>query len=419
MRDRVKLLLILSLTLLCHNSYSIDIIWYRISKSNLTYITVIIPYGSSQDPAEKMGMAHLMEHLFFRQSGLKRSLDYLAVRYNAVTRWEWIEFHFSLPTENLNSTLKLIISALMNPSITEEGFLTERQVVITEMKLRSKLGNSQAVSKLLSALGFPENEGGSPDTLSKIKFKDELRLMQTFLPQGKILVFSAREPALETFSLREFPKFAGDTLKMKTSMTTDKVKDIAVSPSVTSERDVILSVKSSDISNPILMIGYRVPGTCEDLKAALTFDLIGLLLAGQISSLSTNLKLEGLITGSEVSYPTRTGDSYMILIYHLTSKEVIDKVINRFDEYLKEITGEGNGKRWETDLELVKHYLRYNYIMMSDDPESLAGNVTFWVGLNLPHMHYNYPKFVNSVTPADVREVMRKYMRWRVILKVE
>src|SRR4030042_327796 len=89
------------------------------------------------------GISHLFEHLMFRGSEtlgpeeFSRILQAKGGEINAFTTRDHTSYFENLPSEHLELGLQLEADRLAHLKLNEENFQTERQVVISERKLRS------------------------------------------------------------------------------------------------------------------------------------------------------------------------------------------------------------------------------------------------------------------------------------------
>ncbi len=146
-------------------------------------ISVWLPFGSNQDPVEKQGMAHLLEHLYMsRNRKFKTEVEYLkylesnSISFNAFTSTEWMVFYFIMPAAAMQSAAKIFLDTFYDPGFGEEDLKKQRQVVLNE-SLENESDTSNYLFRLMSRAFFKDpamhkDFYGTEKTLSAIMLKD-------------------------------------------------------------------------------------------------------------------------------------------------------------------------------------------------------------------------------------------------------
>jgi predicted Zn-dependent peptidase len=94
--------------------------------------------GSRDETAEVCGVTHFLEHMIFkgtpRRSALQVNADFdrIGADYNAFTSEENTVFHATILPEYLPQAMDLL-SDILRPSLREEDFTTEKEVIINEI----------------------------------------------------------------------------------------------------------------------------------------------------------------------------------------------------------------------------------------------------------------------------------------------
>jgi|GEM_PF-5221778 len=108
-------------------------------------IATIHDAGSADEPEDQAGLAHLVEHLWFRSTyaDLPQVRDVqaqLGCWDNASTTFEVTDYVTTCPTSALDAVLRLESLRLTNPlaGVTEAGFATERETVRNELRMRTE-----------------------------------------------------------------------------------------------------------------------------------------------------------------------------------------------------------------------------------------------------------------------------------------
>lgn len=135
--------------------------------------------GSKNELPGITGISHLFEHLMFRGTEalgpeeFARRLQSKGGEINAFTTKDHTSYFENLPTEHLELALQLEADRLQNLKLDEENFQTEREVVISERKLRSVDSPFGLVEEQLFATAYTQH----PYTWPVIGWDQDLRRM--------------------------------------------------------------------------------------------------------------------------------------------------------------------------------------------------------------------------------------------------
>ncbi len=119
--------------------------------------------GSRHELPGITGISHLFEHLMFRGTEelgpeeFSRILQAKGGEINAFTTKDHTSYFENLPSEHLELAVRLEADRLKNLKLDEENFQTERQVVISERKLRSVDSPFGLVEEQLYAAAYTQH----------------------------------------------------------------------------------------------------------------------------------------------------------------------------------------------------------------------------------------------------------------------
>ncbi|MCB9743018.1 MAG: insulinase family protein [Alphaproteobacteria bacterium] len=165
-------------------------------------ITTVIDRGSSHDPAGLEGIAHLVEHLWFRSvqgEGMPKVWNVLAelgASLNASTAQDWTNYMTVAPKEALPVLLELEAKRLTNTvdGVTEEIVSTEREIVRNELRLRYENTGGSAFFYVWDKL-YPQGHPyarmgiGTHDSLNAIRLTDvQSFVAKNYVPENTTIV---------------------------------------------------------------------------------------------------------------------------------------------------------------------------------------------------------------------------------------
>jgi len=158
---------------------------YMVDPSHPTVtITSVVGSGGTADPDAKEGLAHLVEHLWFRsaQEGypdVQVATDELGAWANASTTLDDTTYKTVGPASEVDTLLALEVARLQNPmqGISQSILDTEREVVRNELRERYENSSAVGLSELRQRV-FPADHpynrsiAGSHETLDHLTLDD-------------------------------------------------------------------------------------------------------------------------------------------------------------------------------------------------------------------------------------------------------
>lgn len=113
---------------------------YEHRNGDLTSFSIGFDAGAFMEDDTSIGAAHFLEHMVFKgttsksEDEINNILDELFVFNNAMTNYPYVIYYGTTLKEDFEKGFKLYSDILLNPIMSEEGFFTERDVVIQESK---------------------------------------------------------------------------------------------------------------------------------------------------------------------------------------------------------------------------------------------------------------------------------------------
>ena len=112
---------------------------YKHSPSNITHTCFLVNAGARDEPQQKDGLAHFIEHLLFKQTERRSTnqilnrLELVGADLNAYTTKEYTCIHASLLKQHLERTLDLFEDILFHSTFPQEELVKERSVILDEI----------------------------------------------------------------------------------------------------------------------------------------------------------------------------------------------------------------------------------------------------------------------------------------------
>jgi zinc protease len=172
--------------------------------AHLPIVSLQVHYqvGSRHELPGITGISHLFEHMMFRGTEtlgpeeFSRILQAKGGEINAFTTKDHTSYFENLPAEHLELGLKLEADRLKNLKLDEESFQPERQVVISERKLRSVDSPFGLVLEELYAAAYTQHPYNWPvigwnQDLQRMTLKDCQKYYQEHYHPGNMTIIVA------------------------------------------------------------------------------------------------------------------------------------------------------------------------------------------------------------------------------------
>lgn len=295
--------------------------------------------GSIFETEEEYGIAHVIEHMLFKEGGkteLIKELEFHGAEINAYTSKEYICFEMHALSSKLEEFLPKFLQLFLNPLFDINELTLEKNVVVQELKEDKddhEVNGLEYIFKNNFDAKLGHSIGGSVSSVKKFKKETLEKYYQRFLTPNRMILSVAsgkKLDSLETILQREM-------LPVKT-----KVK----APFRLGQSDKIGKLNhfknhlSRKMENNILMFSFNG----VSLQSRYFYELLvldELLFAGLSSKLFTLLREElGLVygLGSAINSFVKTGN--YIMIFNTSPKNTLlvkNEVLGLLDYYCENL----------------------------------------------------------------------------------
>lgn len=136
-------------------------LFIHLPNTKATSIQVWFRAGSALEEKDNQGIAHFLEHMFFKgtvlrpNNGLAKEVDAFGGEFNAFTSFDYTCYYINAPMANLVQSTDILIDMVSNPQFLESDLIPEREVVQEEFK-RSQDNPQQYNFQLMQQHSFPK-----------------------------------------------------------------------------------------------------------------------------------------------------------------------------------------------------------------------------------------------------------------------
>jgi len=135
--------------------------------ADIVAIYLFVGVGVRYEAPDQLGYAHFQEHMLFKGTDrfgpgyVDRTVEGVGGRSNAVTSFDYTEFHLLLPSEATATGIELLADMALRSSFAPEEVAREREVIFEEARIEQDNPRS-AVVRQLYGLVFAGNPYGRP-----------------------------------------------------------------------------------------------------------------------------------------------------------------------------------------------------------------------------------------------------------------
>jgi zinc protease len=370
---------------------------------------LLIRAGTSSDPREKLGLAHLAASLLdqgtktMSAEEMNDAVDFIGGAMGAGAGTDLTFLNMVVMKDSFDTGLKMLSEMARQPAFAPEEIERQRQQMLSGQKVSLEdpgyIANS-VFDRLVYGFhpyGMPEN--GTPQTLARLT-RDDLVAFHTrfFLPNNAILAIVGDVTAPEAFAAAK--KIFGDWQKR------DLPAQTFVGPPDPTRRVIVVN-KPDAVQTEVRVGHIGIPRTHPDYMAV---NLAIRILGGEGSNrLHQVLRTErGLTYGAQANMDTlkESGDFEAETNTRSDATgEVLRLIVDEFWRLQRERVG-------ERELDGAKAYLTGSFPLTIETPESIAMQVVnaLFYGLPLQELQ-NFRERVNAVTPDDIQRVAKALLR--------
>jgi len=370
---------------------------------------LLIRAGTSSDPREKLGLAHLAASLLdqgtktMSAEEMNDAVDFIGGAMGAGAGTDLTFLNMVVMKDSFDTGLKMLSDMARQPAFAPEEIERQRQQMLSGQKVSLEdpgyIANS-VFDRLVYGFhpyGMPEN--GTPQTLARLT-RDDLVAFHNrfFMPNNAILAIVGDVTAPEAFAAAK--KIFGDWQKR------DLPAQTFIGPPDPTRRVIVVN-KPDAVQTEVRVGHIGIPRTHPDYMAV---NLAIRILGGEGSNrLHQVLRTErGLTYGAQANMDTlkESGDFEAETNTRSDATgEVLRLIVDEFWRLQRERVG-------ERELDGAKAYLTGSFPLTIETPEAIAMQVVnaLFYGLPLRELQ-NFRERVNAVTPDDIQRVAKALLR--------
>lgn len=372
--------------------------------------------GSSYEHDGMTGISHVLEHLMFKGTERYPAGEFSRIvareggEENAFTGRDYTAYYQTLANDRLPVALELESDRMRNLLLQESEFLKEVEVVKEERRLRTEDQPNAQVSEQFNAAAFMVSPYRHPvigwmDDLNSMQIGDLRRWYRAwYAPNNATLVVVGDVDPAAVHRLAQ--RYFGDIKVEELEPVKSRQEPIQYG-----EKRIRVRVPARQ---PYLMMGYKTPVLAampESWEPYALEVLSALMSTGDSSRLQRNL-----VRGAEVAAAVDSDYSLFNRLPELWSVDAIPAPGQSMEKLEAAIQRELEQLRSELvpedELDRVRKQVIANQVYQQDSVfyQAMLIGMLETVGLDWRLLE-QYPARIAAVTPEQVREVARRYLK--------
>ena len=413
-----KTLLITSI-LLCANLtwgagaqvYKLDngqtVVIQEVKNNPIVTIDTWIKTGSVDEDDSNSGVAHFLEHLFFKGTKnhapgeFDKILETKGAITNAATSKDFTHYYITIPSKDFDLAMELHADMLLNPMIPRNEMEKERKVVLEEINKDSNSPQKklyESIDKMLyTSHPYKRRVIGRSDVIETI----------------------TRDKVLEFYNAHYSPSnmvtlVVGD---VDTNYALNKIKDVFKGSIKKSEKNVYTkeqqlteqkkNVEYTDTQSGYLLIGFRSTSITD--KDSYAMDVLSTILGeGRSSILNQVLKEKKRLAFSVGAGNMTYRDDG---IFYISANFEPDKCKSVQDTIFNEIKKIQDKGVTDEQLTLAKNLIERTTYYSRESVSNISNEIGYTMALTRDIKFYdNYLQNIKNVSADNVKRVANKYL---------
>ena len=396
-----------------YTSFKLDngqtIIIKEVHDNAIVTIDTWIKTGSINETDKNNGVAHFLEHLFFKGTTnhptgeFDRILESKGAITNAATSKDFTHYYITLPSCYFKTALELHTDMLLNPLIPRKELEKERKVVLEEISKTLDNPENKLYENMIGAFyqthPYKRKVIGKKEIIENISREDIMDFYNTWYnPSNMITVVVGDIDTQETIALIKKNFNCKETKKNKMPIyRMDKYIDKQIQIET-----------NGKVKTGYMMIGFR--GISQENRSdSYALDVLATILGdGRSSKLYQSIKEQKQLAYSiSAGHASMKDDSILFIRANFipNNKEKLQKAI------FYELQKIANGTFDEQDISTAKSIIERDTFYARESTSNIANELGYTTLVYGDSKYYDeYINNIKKVTKADIVKVAKKYL---------
>ncbi|PSO56495.1 MAG: peptidase M16 [Cyanobacteria bacterium QH_8_48_120] len=388
----------------------LTVIHQHIPATPVVVADVWVHAGTSAEPDEWAGMAHFLEHMIFKGTkhlapgAFDEVIENCGGMTNAATSYDYAHFFLTTAAPYLGETLPCLADILLHPTIPDEEFAREREVVLEEIRASNDepewLGFQTLCQSLYQRHPYGRSILGTEAQL-KERSPNQMRCFHGthYQPENISIALVGgieQESALSLVD-RSFEQFS---VRSECPPTTAEAE-----PPLTGIRRNELRLPQ--IEQARLLMAWMGPSV-EQLQDAFGLEVLSVVLSeGRSSRLVRELREEKQLVQDIASGFSLQRDSSLFTITALLAPEEVEEVEKIICDRLSLLQAKPVS---EAELNRAQRLLCNDFAFSTETPGQLAGLYGYYNTIATAELSVAYPHRIQQLQPSDLQRTANQYL---------
>lgn len=377
----------------------------------IVIIDTWIKTGSVNETDENNGVAHFLEHLFFKGTSkhppkeFDQILESKGAITNAATSKDFTHYYILIPSQYFELALDLHSDMLLNPLVPRKELEKERKVVIEEIAKNNDKPTTVLYRNMIQGFykihPYKRDVIGTKEvieTISREQILDYYNKWYTPANMTTVIIGDIdTQKALNLVKTKFNKPAADDVRKDKVTYKLDK------KPVEQIEKKVDMKVETGYI-----LIGFKGCHPIEN-KDSYALDVLATILGdGKSSRLYRNIKEEKqLVHSISASHSSMRDDS----IFYISANYITEDMERLKSAIFAEIDKLSKNEITKEEIQKAKNIIERDTFYSRESVSNIAGEIGYTVTITDSIDYYkNYLDNINKVTAEDLKRVAKTYL---------
>ncbi len=398
-----------------YSSYKLDngqtVVIQEVHDNPIVIIDTWIKTGSINESDENNGVAHFLEHLFFKGTPKHPSKEFDQILEskgaitNAATSKDYTHYYILIPSQYFDLAMDLHSDMLLNPLIPRKELEKERKVVIEEIAKNNDKPTTILYRNMNNIFykihPYKRDVIGTKEVIENITREQILDFYNKwYTPENMTTVIVGdidSQIALETVKTKFNKPTQEQVKKSHIEYKSDK------RPSSQKQTEQELKIETGYI-----MIGFK---GCHPItnKDSYALDVLATILGeGKSSRLYKNIKEQKQMVHSiGASHASMKDDS----IFYISANYITQDIPRLKNAIFEEITNIQKNGITQEELNKAKNIIERDTFYSRESISNIASEIGYTVTLTDDISFYkNYLANINKVTCEDIKRAAKEYL---------
>lgn len=389
-----------------------------VSQNPIVTIDTWIDTGSINETDKNSGVAHFLEHLFFKGTSkyptgeFDTILESKGANTNAATSKDYTHYYVTIPSKDFDLALSLHADMLLNPLIPRKELEKERKVVIEEISRGQDNPQSVMYNNLFKVLyesskhPYARPVIGNAGIINSITRDEILEFYKKYYTPNNMYTVIVGDVNPADIIKKVEAEFALNAENEALTVNKDKI-----TPNYPKIAPILKPLKitdKKDVKSTYMIMAFKTKKFSDD-KDLYALDVLSAILGeGKSSRLNQVLKEEKQLVNSISSSSSSLKEDGLFAIQTNFESKNYDKVES---EIYKQIELVKKGEIEDTDVAKAKNMIETTTYYSRESITNISNELGYYALYSGDVDYYeNYINDIKKVSKKDVIRVAKKYL---------